>query len=54
MTIHTPENIIKHFFPPFIQLLKDKKAEYEAKGLVPTLELLIEDLDEQTRNQTTE
>lgn len=33
------------FKPVLLEFLKNKKAEMEAQGLIPTLEALIEDLE---------
>lgn len=33
------------FLPILVTFLKDKKAEMEKEGLIPTLELLIADLE---------
>lgn len=35
------------FRPVLLEYLKNKKAEMERDGLIPTLELLIEDLENQ-------
>jgi hypothetical protein len=35
----------KLFGPVILEFIKNKKKEYEADGLIPTLELLVEDLE---------
>ena len=46
----TTEQSWKLFGPVVLEFIKNKKREYEVDGLIPTLELLIEDLETSLKN----